>query len=93
MSSYDDVILNSMDLSNFAISTIFNVKRNLKNVQHNYIVEIPEGRINNEYTKGYIQCDMMVGKNHLDYSYTMNTDELYNLSLCREYCNINVCGN
>jgi hypothetical protein len=47
----------------------------------------------NEYYNGYIQCDMMVTKNHLDYSYTMNTDELFNLSSCREYCNINVCGN
>ena len=92
MSSYDDLILNAGELSNSTISTIFNVKRDLLNIMHNYIVELPESKIVNEYWKGYIQCDMMIGKNHLDYSYTMNMDDLHNLNECREYCNINVCG-
>ena len=92
MSSYDEVVLNAGELSDYAISTIFNVKRDLKNILHNYIVEIPETKVQNEYWKGYIQGDMMVAKNHLNYSYTMDMDEMLNLSGCREYCNIDVCG-
>ncbi|MBP5785442.1 MAG: hypothetical protein J6W16_07675, partial [Methanobrevibacter sp.] len=38
------------------------------------------------------QGDMMVAKNHLNYSYTMDMDEMLTLSGCREYCNIDVCG-
>ena len=94
ITSYDELILNAgQELSNTIISTIFNVKRDLKNIQHNYVIEIPESKMYNEYYKGYIQCDMMVAKNHLDYSYSMNMDEMFNLSSCREYCDINVCGN
>lgn len=92
VSSYDELVLEASELSDTAISSIFDVKRDLKNVLHNYIVEIPEAKSYNDYIKGYIQCDMMVAKNHLDYSYTMNMDELFNLSACREYCNIDVCG-
>lgn len=93
ISSYDELVLNAgSELSDAVISTIFNVKRDLKNVLHNYVIEIPEGKIYNEYYNGYIQCDMMVAKNHLNYAYSMDMDEFFNLSNCREYCNINVCG-
>ena len=35
---------------------------------------------------------MAVAKNHLDNTYSMNVDSSFNLSNCREYCNIDVCG-
>jgi len=50
VSSYDEAVLNSYDLSDYTIQTIFNVKRNLKHVYHNYILEIPEGKMYNKYS-------------------------------------------
>lgn len=90
--TYQEVIDNAHQRSGYAISTIFKIKRDLSCVNHNYIVEIPEDRKYNDYTKGYIQCDQIVGKNHLDYTYTLSTDAAYNLTSCREYCNIDVCA-
>lgn len=91
--SYDQLIEDSYDLSDTVISTIFNAKRSFKNIMHNYVVEIPEDKEWNDYSKGYIQSDMLITKNHLNYSYTMDMDANFNLSGCREYCNIDVCGN
>lgn len=90
--TYKELIDNAHTLSDYAISNIFNIKRDLSGVQHNYIIEIPEDKKYNDYTKGYIQCDQIVAKNHLDYTYTLSTDASFNLYGCREYCNIGVCG-
>lgn len=92
-STYTDVIDNSLDLSNAIISTIFSTKRDLLGITHNYIVELPESKTFIDYTKGYVLGDTIVAKNHLNYAYSMSTDSLFNLSGCREYCNIDSCGN
>ena len=91
-STYQDLIDNAHSLSDAVLSDIFKVKRELSTVHHNYIIEIPETKKYNEYTKGFIQCDQIVAKNHLDYTYTMSVDNNYNLLSCRDYCNIGVCG-
>lgn len=88
------MIDNAWQLSASVISTIFKAKRDLDGVKRNYIIEIPEGKAYNDYSKGYVQCDMAVAKNHLDYSYTLSVkdDRSFSMLSCREYCNIDVCG-
>lgn len=88
------MIDNAWQLSASVISTIFKAKRDLDGVKRNYIIEIPEGKVYNDYSKGYVQCDMAVAKNHLDYSYTLSVkdDRSFSMLSCREYCNIDVCG-
>ena len=51
------MIDNQGPLSDWAISTIFSIKRDLDGIERNFIVEIPEDKRYNDYTKGYIQCD------------------------------------
>ena len=91
--TYQQLIDSNIGVSGFVLSSIFNVKRSLNGVMHNYVVEIPESTKHNDYTRGYIMCDQIVCKNHLDYTYTMPADDGFNLSNCREYCNIGVGGN
>ena len=95
LSTYKLMIDSYPNLSSSLISSIFNPKRNLLNVEHNYLLELPESTIYNDYDMGYIQCDMNVMKNHLNYLYSMEVhkDHGTQLSNCRDYCNINVCGN
>lgn len=90
--TYTEAIDNAYILSNACISTIFNAKRDLLGITHNYIVEIPENGKFIDYTNGYIIGDTIVAKNHLNYLYTLSVDDNYNLSGCREYCNLNSCG-
>lgn len=77
------------------MSAIFNVRQDLSGLMYNKLIEIPEDTIYNEYQKGYIQCDQILMKNHLDYTYTLSigSDTYSSISGCREYCNIGVCGN
>lgn len=91
--TYQDLINSNIEASAYVLSSIFNVKRNLDGIMHNYVIELPESSKHNDYTKGYIVCDQIVCKNHLNYAYTMPMDNNYSLSNCREYCNIGVCGN
>lgn len=90
--TYAELIQNAHDLSDYAISNIFNIRRDLSGVFYNYLIEIPEDTIYNDYSRGYIQCDQIVTKNHLDYTYTLSTDNSFGLHKCRDYCNIGVCG-
>lgn len=92
-SSYTGVVDIAGELSNCAISTIFQLGRDLRGIQYNYIVELPENSKHIDYTKGYILGDAIATKNHLNYQYSISADSDYNLSGCREYCNIDVCGN
>ena len=92
-SSYTSVVDNAGELSNCAISTIFQLGRDLRGIQYNYIVELLENSKHIDYTKGYILGDAITTKNHLNYQYSISVDSNYNLSGCREYCNIDVCGN
>lgn len=73
---------------------MFKAKRDLDGVKRNYIIEIPEDKAYNDYSKGYVQCDAVVAKNHLDYTYTLSVKDSQSFSMlsCREYCNIGVCG-
>ena len=90
--SYDSLVQESGELSNSVISSIFDVKRAMEGIKYNYILEIPEDTMQNEYYDGFIQCDMAIAKNHLDTSYTMDMTSSFSLDNCREYCNIGVCG-
>lgn len=90
--TYQELLDNNLNVSAYILSTIFQIKRDLSGVQHNYIVEIPEYKTVNTYQKGYIQCDQIIAKNHLDYTYTLSTTSQYDLLSCRDYCNIDVCG-
>ena len=90
--TYTEWIDNNPSLSNIILSSIFNIRRVLIGIQYNRLIEIPEDVEYNDYSKGYIQCDQLVMKNHLDYTYTLSTN-INTLSGCREYCNVNVCGN
>lgn len=90
--TYTEWIDNNPSLSNIILSSIFNIRRVLIGIQYNRLIEIPEDVEYNDYSKGYIQCDQLVMKNHFDYTYTLSTD-ISRLSCCREYCNVNVCGN
>ena len=92
-STYTDVIENAMSLSNTYISSIFKPNKDLLGVEHNYIVEIPETKpFIDYYVNGHLLGNSSVTKNHLNYQYTLCTNNDYGLSGCREYCNINVCG-
>lgn len=91
-STYTSVIENAMELSNQYISAIFKPNKDLLNIEHNYVVEIPETKPFIDYTNGYLLGDTIVTKNHLNYQYTLCTNDNYGLSGCREYCNINSCG-
>lgn len=71
LSTYKLMIDSYPNLSSSLISSIFNPKRNLLNVEHNYLLELPESTVYNDYDMGYIQCDMNVMKNHLNYLYSM----------------------
>ena len=92
--TYTEMIDNQGPLSDWAISTVFSIKRDLDGIERNFIVEIPEDKRYNDYTKGYIQCDQIVAKNHLDYTYTLSVESKasFNVLSCRDYCNIGVCG-
>lgn len=92
VSSYDVLVAQAGELSNYALSSIFKIRRSLDGIRHNYIVEFPEDTVQNQYYDGYIQCDMALAKNYLDSMYTMQVGEGFDISSCREYCNIDVCG-
>ena len=92
VSSYTEIIDSNPELSNYLLSTVFRPKISIQGVYHNYVVEIPEGESYNDYMAGYIQADVVVAKNHLNNVYTLSADSNRQLSGCREYCNINVCG-
>lgn len=91
-STYTEVIDNNDDLSNQLISSIFCPNVDLCGMHHNYIVEIPENGKFIDYLNGHLIGDTIVAKNHLDYTYTLSVDDSYNISGCREYCNIDQCG-
>lgn len=91
--TYTEWIDNNQSLSNTIISSIFNFRRVLIGINYNKLIEIPEDVEYNDYSKGYIQCNQIVMKNHLNYAYTLCTDVNSKLCGCREYCNVNVCGN
>lgn len=88
------MIDNARQLSASVISTMFKAKRDLDGVKRNYVIEIPEDKAYNDYSKGYVQCDAAVAKNHLDYTYTLSVSDSkrFDMLSCREYCNIGVCG-
>ena len=90
--SYQEAISSAGQLSSSVLSSIFHVKRDLLSVMYNYMVEIPEDTIVNDGYDGYIQCDSAVAKNHLNSQYTMDVNEDFSLSGCRDYCNIGSCG-
>lgn len=91
-STYTEIIDANPTLSNYLLSTAFRPKIDIQGVLHNYIVEIPEGGEYNDYMAGHIQADLVLAKNHLNNLYTMSADVDRQLSGCREYCNIGVCG-
>ena len=96
ISNYEEWLANATgDELKAKISAIFNIKRDLNGIMYNTLVEIPEDTIYNEYQKGYVQCDQILMKNHLDYTYTLSIayDDQSCVNGCREYCNIGVCGN
>lgn len=75
------------------MSSIFSPARNLNDIGYNYIVEMPLGTVENQYDKGYLQCDMAVTKTPHDHLYSIEiSSEDYNIDNCREYCSIGACG-
>lgn len=92
VSSDPKVLLNS-ELSDARISSIFSPARNLSGIGYNYLIEMPLGTIQNSYEKGYIQCDMAVTKTPHNYLYSIDiSSDEYDINDCREYININACG-
>lgn len=90
--TYKQLLDNSYDMSSQVLANIFQIKRDLSGLYRNYVVEIPEDKKYNNYLRGYINCDQIVAKNHLDYTYTLSTTEDFDVLSCRDYCNIDVCG-
>lgn len=81
------------ELSDSRISSIFSSARDLDGINYHYLLEIPEGTVDNDYDRGYIQANMYLGKNVLNYMYdTQISSDMFELNNCRDYCGIGVCG-
>lgn len=96
MSSYNMYISANVSsessLSNYYLSSIFDIKRVLSVLDYNYFIEFPNSTIQNTYSNGEIKCNFAVTKNPYDINYNMNIESSYNVIDSRQYCGIDYCG-
>lgn len=84
-------------LSSKSPSDAFSDIRTFSDVKYNYMVDIPMRQIKGanhrtDYDNGNIYCDILNTKNMYDSQYSMNMDSEGNLRKCRDYQEINRCG-
>lgn len=77
------------------ISSIFDPVVNLLSVKYNYLVDIQENSLYNNYKYGYILANTIQCKNQLGSNYSMNVSQTYSgnnkqyeMTGCRDYCGV-----
>lgn len=82
--------------SDMMVSVLFEPVYNFKNIDHNYIVEVPldgSSMPDNTYNQGTVMADMIMGKNIYDDLYDMRISRLGDFKRTRSYKSISQTGN
>ena len=79
-------------LSNYYLSSIFDIKRVMNTLDYNYFIEFPNSTVQNTYKNGEIKCNFALTKNPYDIDYNMNVESSFSVIGSRQYCGIDYCG-
>lgn len=96
VSSYFQFLQSYGKLSTEMVSTFFDPKYNLENINRNYIYQIPLGGSNvkmfNDFNSGNINGDFVIGKNPYNSEYSMDMSAVSELKNARHYDGIGTIG-
>jgi hypothetical protein len=96
VSSYFQFLQSYGKLSTDIVSTFFDPKYNLENINRNYIYQIPLGGSNvkmfNDFNSGNINGDFVIGKNPYNSEYSMDMSSVSELKNARHYDGIGTIG-
>lgn len=96
VSSYFQFLQSYGKLSTDMVSTFFDPKYNLENINRNYIYQIPLGGSNvkmfNDFNSGNINGDFVIGKNPYNSEYSMDMSAVSELKNARHYDGIGTIG-
>lgn len=96
VSSYFQFLQSYGKLSTDMVSTFFDPKYNLENINRNYIYQIPLGGSNikmfNDFNSGNINGDFVIGKNPYNSEYSMDMSGVSELKNARHYDGIGTIG-
>ena len=68
--------------------SVFEPARNLRGIDRNYILEIPDSELDSEYDTGNIHAGLYMGKNPLNSMYSMEMSSSTSIRNTRRYCGI-----